>query len=317
MKTTDHLSATSLSAEINAAHTAACRAAGEALNHARRAGELLQQAKAAVNHGEWLPWLAANCPAISERTAQGYMRVAREWPALQAKAQHVADLPLRQALALLSEPSERADETTNRSPLQRLIDASKDGSDDAELAQARAELSVLERTLKLPDLTVDELAAIARRGQELLDKAHVINIRSLSALGEILNTANAQGLGELWLFLAEHPELQPATAPPAIETLDIPTRTLMRTTVRRDGGTLEAIIAPSTLEDYAYVTVMFNHDAGGADVQGFPRPVRIKDIERTLEHLNFPWRTASWERCESEAWSSNWYLSEPTQGLTA
>src|SRR6516165_3688560 len=107
MKTTDHLSATSLSAEINAAHTAACRAAGEALNHARRAGELLQQAKAAVNHGEWLPWLAANCPAISERTAQGYMRVAREWPALQAKAQHVADLPLRQALALLSEPSER------------------------------------------------------------------------------------------------------------------------------------------------------------------------------------------------------------------
>ena len=43
---------------------------------------------------------------ISERTAQAYMRVARDWPTLEAKAQRVADLPLRDALALLAESGE-------------------------------------------------------------------------------------------------------------------------------------------------------------------------------------------------------------------
>ena len=40
------------------------------------------------------------CPAIAAGT------VARDWPTLEAKAQRVADLPLRDALALLAEPGE-------------------------------------------------------------------------------------------------------------------------------------------------------------------------------------------------------------------
>jgi Protein of unknown function (DUF3102) len=94
-----------LAAEINAEHEAAFGKAREAIEHARRAGELLLEAKAAVGHGKWLPWLKANCH-FGERTAQGYMRLASQWDRLQAKSATVADLGLRDALALLAEPEE-------------------------------------------------------------------------------------------------------------------------------------------------------------------------------------------------------------------
>ena len=53
----------SLASDINREHQFAFGKAREALEHARRAGELLIQAKAGVPHGEWLPWLAANVVA--------------------------------------------------------------------------------------------------------------------------------------------------------------------------------------------------------------------------------------------------------------
>ena len=95
-----------LAAQITNAHEDACRAAQSAIAHARRAGNLLIEAKAGLEHGSWLSWLGEHCSAIPERTAQAYMRVARDWPTLEAKAQRVADLPLRDALALLAEPRE-------------------------------------------------------------------------------------------------------------------------------------------------------------------------------------------------------------------
>jgi hypothetical protein len=49
-----------------------------------------------------LPWLKANVK-FSERTAQAYMRVAKRWPELETKAQHVADLPYREALKCLAD----------------------------------------------------------------------------------------------------------------------------------------------------------------------------------------------------------------------
>ena len=89
---------------INREHDLACQAIRTGLEHALTAGDLLQQAKAKVQHGDWLAWLEANC-TVSERTAQAYMRLAREWPRLSdPKAQRVADLPLRQVLALVAEP---------------------------------------------------------------------------------------------------------------------------------------------------------------------------------------------------------------------
>jgi hypothetical protein len=83
-----------LAAGINREHTAALEhvnAAVEhqlsALEHAQRAGALLLQAKDALIHGEWLPWLAAHTQ-VSARTAQRYMRRA-----LKANTTRVAFAP--------------------------------------------------------------------------------------------------------------------------------------------------------------------------------------------------------------------------------
>ena len=86
-----------LAASANREHLACEAAYGTAIEHAFRAGEHLLAAKAQVAHGAWLPWLEANFGA-SERTAQGYMQIAREGP------QRVADSSVRQALATLAVP---------------------------------------------------------------------------------------------------------------------------------------------------------------------------------------------------------------------
>jgi len=52
------------------------RAWRTAVEHAVRAGELLTEAKAQVQHGEWLRWLQAHFPG-APRPAQDYMRLAR------------------------------------------------------------------------------------------------------------------------------------------------------------------------------------------------------------------------------------------------
>lgn len=90
-----------LANEINAAHEKAKDAFKSSFEHAIHAGELLLLAKDKVEHGEWLPWLREHC-TVSERTAQLYMQVARERPALESAT--VADLTLRGAAEQLAKP---------------------------------------------------------------------------------------------------------------------------------------------------------------------------------------------------------------------
>lgn len=94
-----------LAEQITREHSLACDAARSALAHARSAGALLLEAKEQIEHGGWLSWLKSNFQ-FSERTAQGYMRLSREWATLESKAQRVADLSIREALALLAPPKE-------------------------------------------------------------------------------------------------------------------------------------------------------------------------------------------------------------------
>ena len=76
----------------------------QALHHYRTAGERLLKAKADVPHGSWSDWLAANVKRASERSAQRYMRLAKRWPELEAKAPSVADMSLAAAEALVAAP---------------------------------------------------------------------------------------------------------------------------------------------------------------------------------------------------------------------
>ncbi len=91
-----------LAAEINAEHGQVISTVNAAVDHARHAGALLIKAKTQVGRGEWLSWLASNCPGIAVRTAQVYMRLAKKWTTL-TEAQRVA--PLRQVMAILAERS--------------------------------------------------------------------------------------------------------------------------------------------------------------------------------------------------------------------
>lgn len=92
-----------IAAEINHEHQHALDAAHSAVRRARRAGELLLEAKDRCEHGDWLPWLKTNCPKISERTAQAYMRVARKCRGDEGKAEQLELLTLGEALEQLVE----------------------------------------------------------------------------------------------------------------------------------------------------------------------------------------------------------------------
>lgn len=68
-------------------------------------GRRLNEAKEQLEHGEWLPWLQEKVD-FSERSAQNFMRLAREYE----KSAEIADLGASKALALLALPvSERTE----------------------------------------------------------------------------------------------------------------------------------------------------------------------------------------------------------------
>ena len=96
-----------LATEINLLHESAQQAAMTAVQYAAKCGEKLIQAKAACNHGEWLPWLEANC-RVNKRQSQKYMRLASEMPCLiDANAQSTAHFTgIEAAIAYLSAPDE-------------------------------------------------------------------------------------------------------------------------------------------------------------------------------------------------------------------
>jgi hypothetical protein len=90
-----------LAARIRAEHEATGEALRSSVAHGIAAGELLLEAKAQMPHGQWLPWLKDNC-AMSERTAQLYMRLAKNRAVIEIQIRnHVADLTLNEAAALL------------------------------------------------------------------------------------------------------------------------------------------------------------------------------------------------------------------------
>lgn len=91
-----------LAQQINAAHARCEATAQTALQHALEAGRLLAQAKAAVDHGQWLPWLQSNC-TVSIRAAQTYLRLHEHRDRL-SNAQRVAHLPVRDALRMIAAP---------------------------------------------------------------------------------------------------------------------------------------------------------------------------------------------------------------------
>jgi hypothetical protein len=66
-----------LAIRINAAHAAVNLHIKTTINEMMAAGDDLREAKKLAGHGNWLTWLKANCPDVSERTAHLYMQLAK------------------------------------------------------------------------------------------------------------------------------------------------------------------------------------------------------------------------------------------------
>lgn len=72
-------------------------------------GERLIEAKAQLNHGEWLPWLSEQVQ-FSEASAQRFMRIAKEYGKPGLNPSPVTDLGVSKALQLLALPDFLRDE---------------------------------------------------------------------------------------------------------------------------------------------------------------------------------------------------------------
>ena len=104
-------------------------------------GRCLTEAKQSLPHGEWLPWLNERVE-LSERTAQKFMKLAREW----SNPNTLADLGASKALMLLALPEserERFAEDHNvidmsARQLEQAIRERKEAQEAAARAEAEA-----------------------------------------------------------------------------------------------------------------------------------------------------------------------------------
>jgi hypothetical protein len=108
---------TTLPAQINQEHQACIRAAGQALEHALRCGDLLMEAKADCRHGEWQSWLAEHFEG-SKRSAQAYMRLADNRELLESKSAESALLSIDGAMKLIAGPKVPDGQKQDESPKQ-------------------------------------------------------------------------------------------------------------------------------------------------------------------------------------------------------
>jgi len=156
---------------ILAEHRAAMRDAASAVQHARKCGQLLLEAREDCG-GNWLEWLAANCSEIAERTAQKYMQIARH-PELEAKSIGEALLKLASPRQPNNPPGRAGRQVIE--PEQKSSDPPQD-SPRAATAKDRPEASPSERgselgsapSSKAPlDLPKAEQLAAARAAPEI------------------------------------------------------------------------------------------------------------------------------------------------------
>ena len=104
-------------------------------------GSRLNEAKAQMEHGKWLDWLREKVD-LSERSAQNFMRLAREY----GKSAEIADLGASKALALLVLPDSERERFT----------AEKHDVDGVEKSVAEMSGEELKRAIRERDEAVEQ-----------------------------------------------------------------------------------------------------------------------------------------------------------------
>lgn len=130
-------------------------------------GRCLIEAKDLLPHGEWLPWLTERVE-FSPRTAQNFMRLAREW----TNTQTLADLGASKALSLLALPPEEREQFMEENNVidmsARQLEAAIKERDEARQAQAKMEedMRLLKLRLESDRVALGETVQNARKLRE-------------------------------------------------------------------------------------------------------------------------------------------------------
>jgi hypothetical protein len=143
-----------LADKIRTAHEALNLALKYGLERALAFGDLLLEAKHKVPRGEWLRWLADHC-GVAERTAQAYMRVAKNRPAIEAQIRNGLRIGFADALAAL--------EKAKPAPAERAAPRTLADLTDEEVRQARL---IRDAEKKSPGLIRRTLDAQLAAGEE-------------------------------------------------------------------------------------------------------------------------------------------------------
>jgi hypothetical protein len=201
-------SLTDFAARIRNEHIAVGVALKHSVEHAMAAGDLLMEAQAQLKHGQWLPWLKS-C-GISQRTAQRYMRLARNRSLIEANATPVSDLGVSGALALLSVPRRDSEMTTL---FEKLVDRAADASFDFfeldELEHLATERLSQHELLVKASATVEGIgellsACTSERAEKIAAETKEFSERIVAISGEF----RAAGLDEMGLADAEFDQLE-------------------------------------------------------------------------------------------------------------
>jgi Protein of unknown function (DUF3102) len=152
-----------LADEIRQAHRQVRSALSESLAHAIAAGQLLIEAKKATKYGNWLGWLEEKCE-LAERTAQMYMRIARQAPQLlRQDPQRFADLTVRSAGALLAKRKSKVDQDRQ---LSIRVSASAQASLGCRCLEDRERLDPSHEIDDSPELLISDLTTFACEAQK-------------------------------------------------------------------------------------------------------------------------------------------------------
>ena len=169
-------------------------------------GQRLIEAKAMLPHGEWLPWLTERVE-YSERVAQKFMRLAREW----SNPNTLSDLGASKALALLALPLEEREIFMSENHLV-------DGEEKPVIDMTYKEL---EKAIKERDAARQEAEA-ARADAQTAEESRAKMESDLKALTEIHRAAQegeTQAREALEKAEAELKELRARPVDVAVETV--------------------------------------------------------------------------------------------------
>lgn len=159
-----------------------------ALMYACEIGRRLTEAKAMLNHGEWLPWLEEKV-LFSQRTAQRLMRLYSEYgnrvSELGTNPSTLSDLSVSNALSLLAVPEEERESfaeehnaaALSNSELEKLIkerDEAIKRAEEAETAKAEVE-ALMEETERERDEAEEKLNEVEDKLKGLQTEYDAVN----------------------------------------------------------------------------------------------------------------------------------------------